>query len=224
MGLISSYSLVGLLIAAAVSGVAWLALKVILPSQFEARITEACRAFATAIELRFPSHSGLTSRAASLCVLVADRLGFSKEQIRDIERACLLRDIGHCATPYALVNRKAFDDWSAEEKRTYLKHAGASGAMLELVPSLRSLASAVRFHHRPWQGKDAQGSADVPQAARILKAVVDFVWKERFEGFEVALKSIEVGAGDEYELEAAKALLAVLTSIRDGSSGGPPNP
>lgn len=222
--MISIPSLVGLLVAAAVSGVAWLVLKVILPSQFEARITEACRAFATAIELRFPSHSGLTSRAASLCVLVADRLGFPKEQIRDIERACLLRDIGHCATPYALVNRKAFDDWSAEDRRTYLKHAGASGAMLELVPSLRPLANMVRFHHRSWLSREPRGGPEILQEARVLKAVVDFVWKERFEGYGAAIASIQAGAGDEYEPEAASALLAVLTSIRDGSSGGPPNP
>lgn len=204
---------------------AWLMyyVRYFLPAQLNERFRESLTAFSTAIELRFPTHGGLSRRVVGLSIAAGKRMGLRPSQIRDLEMAAILRDIGLCSIPYNLVNGKAPEEWTEAEQMTYDRHPEVSGAMLELVPSLRHLAGIVRWHHANFEDHNpldptVPSSNNLPIESRILKVVTEYVWQERYQGDLLARESIREGAGSTYCPAAAAALLAVLTSSRVGQT------
>jgi len=191
--------------------------RMILPRQLDERTLESVKAFGIAVELRFPSHQGLSKRVISLSGAVARHMGLSAEAKRDLELAGRLRDIGMCAVPYRLVNSLSPSEWNVADKARYMGHADVSGSMLEQIPELSRLASAVKYHHARFDGADdpsAPCGSKLPMSARILKVVADFVWYERIQGSLIAREILKAGRGTAYCPQAADALLTVLTSAR----------
>jgi response regulator RpfG family c-di-GMP phosphodiesterase len=206
-------------LAGSIAATLWLFyyVKVFLPSQFEERMRESLRAFGMAVELRFPCHDGLSTRVIALSQAIGKRLHLSRAQLRDLEMAGRLRDIGLCALPYNLVNSKDVLDWTPAEMATYDRHSEVSGAMLELIPSLRHLADIVRYHHLRYAGPGEMGvprGEEIPVEARILKAVTEYVWDERFFGAAAAHRNLVKGRATVYCPQTVDMLLSVLTSVR----------
>jgi response regulator RpfG family c-di-GMP phosphodiesterase len=194
---------------------------VYLPRRMEERFQDSMKAFSTAIELRFPSHEGLSLRVVGLSKAVARELRLSDSQMRDLETAAHLRDIGLCAIPYSLVNSKPTHQWDPAERLTYDRHPEVSGAMLELVPPLQHLAEIVRCHHARFDGCGEEGTPygrQLPIESRVLKVVTEYVWNERWQGNLIAKQRIRDGLGTEYCPDVVAALWAVLTSTRVPSS------
>lgn len=191
--------------------------RTILPRELQERTSESVKAFGTAIELRFPSHQGLSNRVHSLSMAVAKKMHLGAEATRDLELAGRLRDIGLCSVPYRLVNGLTPSDWNVADKATYMGHADVGGAMLEAIPQLSRLAPAVRYHHARFDGADDPSvpcGQSLPMSARILKVTADYVWYERMQGALIAREILKAGRGTAYCPQAADALLTVLTSTR----------
>lgn len=191
-------------------------LRVHLPTLIAERTRDGLRAFCKAIELRFPSHEGLTARVLPLSVEVAKRLALSPKRIQRLELAAQLRDIGLCAVPFKLVNSKQLIRWTDEDQAQYFKHAETGAAMLEHVPSLASLAPIVRWHHTSFaeieQLKEA--GVRVPIEAQILNVVSSYVWYDRWQGEMLARTWLEQGSGTEFDPAVVAAFNDVLTSSR----------
>ena len=189
----------------------------ILPGLMERRTRDSFRAFSRAVELRFPSHDGLTDEVVDLCGKVARRIGMNKKRSLRLEMAAQLRDIGLCATPYRLVNEKPVLRWSEADKDSYYRHQEVSATMLELVPSLKHLAPIVRCHHTNFDGSHGPrfpAMEDIPLEARILKVVASYTWAERWQGAMLARTWLDQGAGTEYDPAIIEAFWQVLTSSR----------
>ncbi len=189
-------------------------LQFLLPKRLEQRYMDSMGAFSTAIELRYQSHHGKTQQVLELTRLVARELHLTGRERHDLEMAVHLRDIGLCAIPYELMSHTT---WTAAEKATYDRHAEVSGAMLELVPSLRHLASTVRFHHMRYDDfpKEMDGQVfQPPFNAEILNVVTAYVDSRRIDGEAAARKTIAEGVGTIYHPKVAEALLCVITSTR----------
>lgn len=212
-------------LAVAAAATAWLIYYVrwYLPERLDERFRESLRAFSTAVELRFPTHAGLSQRVVALSLGAGRHMGLKARQLRDLQMASTLRDIGLCAIPYSLVNDRIDGEWTEAEQMTYDRHPEVSGAMLELVPSLSHLAPVVRWHHANFDGK-SPGDPTVPTGrrlppeSRILKVVTQYVWIERTHGDLLARETIREGIGSLYCPDAAEALFAVLTSARVGET------
>src|SRR3954464_2480029 len=134
----------------------WLVLyvNIILPRQVEERFFDSMRAFSRAVELRFPGQTHLSEDVEALATRLGRQLGFTKDRMRRLRTAARLQDIGLCALPYALINTKPSNQWTDAERATYDRHPEVSGAMLDLVPSLRDLTEIVRCHHARFDGSD----------------------------------------------------------------------
>jgi response regulator RpfG family c-di-GMP phosphodiesterase len=207
MSKVDLLTIVVLLIA--VGSTAWLLFytRVYLPREMNQRLSETMKAFSTAIELRFPTQKGTSTRVVRLSSQIAKKLNLSPAKIRELEMAAQLRDIGLCSLPYRMLNQRDPDQWSLAEQATYSRHAEVSGAMLEMVPGLSFLAPIVRMHHC-----DFDAVVDLPMESRILKLVTEYVWDEKHYGREVALDRIRDGVGASYCPQVADAFLQVLTS------------
>lgn len=187
----------------------------VLPRQVEQRLRESLRVFSTAIELRFPNHTGLTDRVLALGLRLGELAGLSPAELRDLEMATHLRDIGLCAIPYRLVKERPWLSWTDDDFKTYERHAEISGHMVEITPSLRKLAPIVRCHHAPYDGKSgwfAPTSRAIPVQARILNVVTTYVWFERNLGDLLARERLREGRGTVYDPELVDTFLRMLTS------------
>lgn len=193
------------------------ATRVRLPHSLDARIADSIKAFGTAVELRFPSHRGLMHRVITLSDAVGKMMGLDHQQLRRLELAGRLRDIGLCAVPYRLVNRMQPSEWNAAERTEYLRHAEVGSNMLDQVVELRHIAPIVRFHHVRYDGKDqpaAPCGTSLPVEARILKAVVDYVWHERMQEGLMARQLLIDGRGNAFCPEAVDTLLELVATAR----------
>lgn len=208
----------GVLIFAAATTV-WLVYYVqfYLPNQLEQRFLESMKAFSRAIELRFPMSSGKTMDVIEISRQIGRRFGYTRSELHELELAAHLRDIGCCAIPYRPYNEKSRHEWTDSESKVYGKHPEVSGAMLELVPSLRHVADVVRWHHVRYDGVDMTGcpvGQDIPLNARILKVAIDYAWHIQEIGEGAAMKAIEGGVGTDYCPEVVQELFQVLTFSR----------
>lgn len=191
---------------------------VLMPSQEDRRLEGAVRAFGRAVELRFPNHAGLTDVVSKLARRVASRLGMRPARVRRVEMAARLRDLGLCAIPYRLVNRRPWNDWTLGETATYDCHPEVGGAILETIPSLAEYAEAVRRHHAPFvPPEDAADRRSPPVEARIVKACAEYVWYSRHLGHDAALKHIRSGIGTLYDPLVAHELLRIVRREDDAA-------
>jgi response regulator RpfG family c-di-GMP phosphodiesterase len=188
-----------------------------LPAQLNRRTRESIGAFSRAVELRFPSHEGLTEAVVELSLRVGSRMDVSSTCMERLELAAMLRDVGLCAIPYKLVNEKPVLRWSDEDKVAYYRHQEISATMLELVPSLKHIAPIVRCHHTNYDGSDGPhfpSHENLPLESRILKVVSAYVWAERWQGRMLARTWIEQGTGVEYDPVVVAAFWEVVSSSR----------
>jgi response regulator RpfG family c-di-GMP phosphodiesterase len=184
--------------------------RVKLPAQYDQRLRDSVRVFATAVELRFPLHEGSSERVVELCMRAGRYLNLRPHRLRDLEMMARLSDIGLCAIPYRLVNGKEPSAWTQAERETYFRHPDISGAMLELIPSLQRLAEPIRQHHMPLTPDDI----DLPLETRILNAVSRYCWLEVENGVEGYEESLECLKEQGVCAVALDALQRVLHSSR----------
>src|SRR4051794_30637255 len=101
-------------LGSAAAATLWLILyvNIILPRQVEERFFDSMRAFSRAVELRFPGQTGMSEDVEAMATRLGRQLGFQKEQMRRLRTAARLQDIGLCALPYSLINRKPSSQWN----------------------------------------------------------------------------------------------------------------
>jgi response regulator RpfG family c-di-GMP phosphodiesterase len=192
-----------------------------LPRQVDARFRESMLAFSLAVELRFPSHQGMTARVVRLSLAVGRKLMLTKNEMRRLEMAAHLRDIGLCSMAFELGNGKSPIDWTEAEQATYDRHPEVGGAMLELIPSLRHLANIVRCHQAAYDGAGDTffpTKDDIPVESRIINVVSSYVWDERMVGALIAYDSLVRGSGEAFDPVVVDAFRSVLTSTRVSES------
>lgn len=184
----------------------------VLPRRLRFQMRSSLRAFAKAIELRFPLSRELSEEIRQLAHEVGLRLGLSQHRLHDLDMAVSLRDIGLCAVPYRLLNRIPFEKWTDAEHATFLRHAEVGAAVLELVPSLKHIAPIVRHHEYPLD--PARVEEPIPLEAKILRAVSHYVWARRYQGGLLAEEMLRNEAGRALDPQVVEALFAVIRSRR----------
>lgn len=184
-----------------------------IPRREHRRLYQTMEAFSTAIQLRFPSHQGLSKSVAEAALHIADELQLSTRTRRRIEMAAWVRDIGLCSIPFGLVNRKPMMYWNESDHQTYARYPEISAAMLELIPSLQELAPIVRTHLLPWDGSLGSHHPmgdEIPLEARILRVAQDFAWAEKREGPLLARDRLLRGMDSLYDPIIVRAFLGTV--------------
>jgi putative nucleotidyltransferase with HDIG domain len=113
-------------------------------------------------------------RVQQVAVKVATRIGVEDElQLRAIETAALLHDVGKLAIPERILNKPG--GLTPAEFERMKRHAQIGAEILSEVDFPFPVVPIVRHHHENWDGTgypDGVRGADIPLGARIL-AVVD---------------------------------------------------
>jgi len=131
-------------------------------------------ALAHAIDAKDAVTHGHIRRVQTWAVALAGRIGLENEQeLRAIEAAALLHDIGKLAIPEHILNKPG--KLTPAEFDRMKSHARVGAEILSEVDFPYPVVPIVRHHHENWDGTgypDGLKGRDIPIGARIL-AVVD---------------------------------------------------
>lgn len=129
------------------------------------------RVLIKALEARDPYTSGHSVRVAERSKLIARELGLSRSEIRNVEIAALLHDIGKIDVAYQKILKQ--EGPLTEEQRNLIHEHPERG--VEIVKSVRSLDTEVlryiRHHHERYDGNgypDGIRGENIPLGARII--------------------------------------------------------
>lgn len=199
--------------------------------EVEERERETLSRLARAIEYRDAGTSAFLERMAHVAGLIADELGLPSEDVRTIEMAAPLHDIGKIAIPDHILlkpGRHTPEEFAIMQTHSVkgesmllrsLHEMGGDNAML------RFACQIARSHHERWDGggyPDGLAGEAIPLAARLM-AVADVYdalrsrrpYKKAFDHAE-AVDIIVQGKGSHFDpllVEAFLALQGVFSEI-----------
>jgi len=126
-----------------------------------------------ALDLRDNVTQGHARRVSEIASVVAWQMGLRKDQLRQIEKAAILHDIGKIGVADAVLSKPGpLNESEWEEMR---RHPELGRQVLNGIDFLRDAAEVVYSHHERWDGQGypcGLKGEEIPIGARIF-AVVD---------------------------------------------------
>lgn len=147
----------------------------LLKKQEENRIfvNQIIRAFAKCIDFKDKYTNGHSFRVAKYTALIAERMGYTGQQVTDIYNIGLLHDIGKIAVPDDILGKPA--RLTDEEFRIISKHPGHGYDILKEIEIRPELAIGAGYHHEHIDGTGypfGKSGDEIPEVAQII-AVAD---------------------------------------------------
>lgn len=165
--------------------------------------------------LRFAG-SGRSQKSVRVCVLaldLAERLGLSALDIRDLEFSALLHDVGFLGLPTGLLDNPGV--LSRDERVQLRQHPELGEAILGGIPGFERVARILGGHHERPDGHgypDALRGTEIPMPARVLSVAETFQamlaerpYRARLPLVE-ALEKLRAGAGSCYDERVVEIL------------------
>gem|GEM_PF-1267901 len=167
---------------------------------------------AVAVETRDPYARGHSSKVAEYALLIAGRLGLSRDETEDLRLAAMLHDIGKVGVEDSVLTKRGPLD--PVERALVMEHPTAGASILKVTPALAGLAPSVRSHHE-WYGgggyPDGISGDAIPRNARILAVADAFDAMTSDRPYrtalrvEEALKRLLEGAGTQFDPAIVRA-------------------
>jgi putative nucleotidyltransferase with HDIG domain len=109
------------------------------------------RILAAALDARDNYTFGHSSRVAKLALLIGQKLQLDDSQLKELEMACFLHDIGKIHVPDRILNKQTpLDD---QEMAIIRKHPEQGAEILGLADSLHKYVPVVLHHHEWYNGQ-----------------------------------------------------------------------
>lgn len=186
---------------------------------------ETIRALARAIDARDPCTAGHSDLVSSFAVAIATEMGLSAEEIKDVEFAGLLHDIGKLGVSESILNKPGPLD--TREMAEMEKHPFLSAQIIKPIEFLRDVVPMVYHHHERYDGLgylDGLSGQHIPLGARII-AVADAFEAMTSErpyrtalSLKHALQQLRQGSGTHFDPRIVTALVQVIDRTMDGAA------
>lgn len=124
---------------------------------------------AAAIDARDSYTHGHSSRVAQLSLLIGKQAGLSKDELEELEVACLFHDVGKIKTPDSILLKPG--RLSPAEYKDMMNHVEDGASILSRAPSLVKYIPSTRHHHEWYNGKgypDGLVGNNIPLFAAII--------------------------------------------------------
>jgi len=141
--------------------------------QLEKSYFDTVAALAMALEAKDRYTHGHSQRVTSMCMIVADVMGFTNEQMDQIMFAAMLHDVGKIGIPDSILTKE--DRLSRSEYDQIRQHPIVGERMVKHISFLAGAALIIRHHHERWDGKgypDGLRGDEIELPARIM-AIAD---------------------------------------------------
>ena len=192
--------------------------------------TDLLRLMVKTIEAQDPYTSGHSIRVSEAAREIGKLMGIRRRDMRNLETAALLHDIGKIDVAYGEILRQ--EGGLSDEQRELIRDHPRRG--VEIVKSIRSIPQQVlaniRHHHERWDGKgypDGLAGDDIPLGARIIMVcdTVDAMTTVRpYRGalpLSVVREELDKHAGAQFDAEIIQRVLDsdVLERLYGDSEG-----
>ena len=159
------------------------------------------RRLARQIESTIPGHFGHGERTAHYALLLAQRLGLTREQRLDLHYAALLHDIGLLMMPEHLLGTAA--PHTLNDYALIQSHPREGATLLSSYLFLQEPARLIAHHHERWDGAGypyGLRGEYIPGSARIL-AIADVFDSiaSRTNSWDSALRTLRASAGSQFD-------------------------
>jgi HD-GYP domain-containing protein (c-di-GMP phosphodiesterase class II) len=172
------------------------------------------KAIANAIEAKDPYTRGHSDRIRTFSLLIAKELGLQEQEIKDLEIAALLHDVGKIGVPEALLRKRSA--LTPEENEEMMKHPVIGADILFSIKQLQSAIPGIRHHQERYDGKgypDGLSGEDIPLLARIIAVADTFdamtsdrPYRKALQDQE-ALKELEHCSGVQFDEKCVRAFI-----------------
>ncbi len=183
------------------------------------------RALADALDAKCDYTSGHSLRVSQYALLIGKNMGFTPEELRDLELGGILHDIGKIGVPESILWKPA--KLSPEETAIMAEHPVKSAQIIGDLPSLQKAKRFVMHHHEFMDGSgypDKLAGDAIPLGARIILVAdaYDAMTSDRpyrkAIGHERAIQELKKCAGRQFDPKIVEILVGVL------GEGAEPNP
>lgn len=159
------------------------------------------------------------TRLAEWAVRVGEELGLGEAELRDVEYASMLHDVGKVGVPDEILFKpgRLTEDEFAQVK----KHSEYGWAILRAVPGLESVSLVVLHHHERMDGKGYPAGLEgdqIPLGARIVCVVDAFdamlssrVYRKGL-GLDEALRRLRDSSPDQFDPQIVAPFIELATS------------
>jgi response regulator RpfG family c-di-GMP phosphodiesterase len=211
----------------ALASLAAMAIETVQLYEEQSRATEAViSGLMIAVEMRDPKLILHSQEVRAYARGMAAAMNLPEEEIRRIERAAALHDIGKIAVPDRVLTKDK--PLTADERAAYEDHALYAKEFLETMKfsgELAGLEHIAPYHHKRFAGGGFPAGppegADIPLGARII-AVADELavlmrsrWGRRAMSQGDAIRSIRQRAGTDFDPEPVAALFQLEPQLEE---------
>lgn len=140
-----------------------------LVSDLQELFLSTIKTLSKAIDAKSPWTMGHSERVTSIALTIAERLGFDKLQLKTLELAGLLHDIGKLATYETILDKP--ERLTDDELKLMKQHPGKGAEILDPIRQLGDVIPAIKHHHEYYDGTgypDGLKGEEIPPMARIL--------------------------------------------------------
>ncbi len=188
-----------------------------LKSALVATLEETIQAVAYTVEIRDPYTAGHQRRVACLACAIAKKMHLPQEQIKGIEMAATIHDIGKLYVPSELLSKptRLMDI----EFNVIRHHAQAGYDILKGIKFPWPIATVVYQHHekmdgtgypRGLHGDDIILESRIVAVADVVEAISSHRPYRPSLGFDTAIEEITAKRGTEYDAAVVDACIEVL--------------
>lgn len=176
---------------------------------------------AETVEIRYPFLRNHGDRVGRYVRQIGTRLGFSDDDLEQLEFAARVHDLGKIAIADAVYLKPGrLDPIEAAQMQLHASRGGEIAGRMRNVPP--EVAKAIRHHHERWDGMgypDGLAGTNIPLWSRVI-AVADSYdamteerpYRQQPLTHNEALDVLRDGAGSQWDATAVQAFLDVVQS------------
>jgi putative two-component system response regulator len=197
--------------------------KVLLLDTREAHI-QTVKMLANAIEARDHYTRGHVDRVSGYALRLAASLGWSREQLSEVEFGATLHDVGKVLVPENVLNKTG--PLLPDEAVLVRRHVEIGAQILTGVTHLQAAIPYILYHHERWSGRGyptGLAGEDIPVQGRLLAIVDSFdamtsarPYREAMSE-EAALEEVRLKQNIDFDPDMVDAFLQMIEQFDGGN-------
>lgn len=148
--------------------------------------------------------------------MLAERLGMHEDDIKHLQYACILRDVGVIDVPYNILSKKS--QLSAQEFKVIRQQPTRSVELIKPVAFLKPVLPIILYHHERYDGSGYPSGLkkeQIPLGARIMSVVDAFEamirerpYRQRLNVKE-AIQELKANSGTQFDPVVVQSFIAL---------------
>lgn len=183
---------------------------------------DVVRALSMTVEAKDPYTHGHSERVTRYALAIGESMGLSPAQLRVLENAGYLHDIGKIGIRWNILNKPG--RLSPEEYEMVKQHPDLGYEIVSTIENFQEEAGIIRHHHERYDGKGyplGLTGEDIPLGSRIM-AVADafdaMISRRPYRqplSWEAAVKEIKDCQGFQFDPRVVAVFLEVVGKLRE---------